>query len=135
MIHFEITDGPDLNTLSTYKFFQNQIFLGKSSGDLWIKDSHLLASHLMLEVVENELLIHPQKGVEFYLINGKRATNIRKLKAQDTIAIGQTTFKILSFEETKKESKKSVLEQKLNQLVEENSKRLVVIENLTKEMK
>lgn len=135
MIHFEITDGPDLNTLSVFKFFQNQIYLGKSSGDLWIKDSHLLASHVMLEVVENELLIHPQKGVEFYLINGKRSTNVRKLKVQDTVSIGQTTFKIYGFEETLKESKKSVLDRKLNQLIEENSKRLIVIENLTKEMK
>lgn len=135
MIHFEITDGPDLNTRSEFKFFQNQIYLGSSSGDLWIKDPHLFASHVMLEVIGTELLIHPQKNVEYFLINGKRATNIRKLKAQDEVQIGQTKFKVLSFEETSIETKADVLNKKLGKLIESNSAKLNVIEHLTQQTK
>lgn len=84
----------------------------------------------MLEVVENDLLIHPQQNVEAYLINGKRSTSVRKIKTGDMISIGQTQFKILSFNESFKLSKKELLSKKLNALVEENSSRLKVIESM-----
>lgn len=135
MIHFEVTESPDQNVLSSFKYFQNQIYVGRSTGDLWIGDNSLLVSHLMLEVIGKELLIHPQKGVEFFLINGKRASNIRKLKMNDKVSFGNTTIKILGFEETIRESKKDVLNAKLNKLIEENSSRLNVVEKLTKLMK
>lgn len=135
MIHFEIISGPDLNSQAPFKYHQNQIYLGRSSGDLWIKDSSLLPTHIMLEVIEKDLLIHPQKGVEFYLLNGKRSSSIRKLKINDTILIGKTTIKILGFQETIRESKKDILNNKLAKLIEEGSQRLNVVEKLTKLMK
>lgn len=135
MIQIEITQSPDLNVVSTFKYFQNQIYLGMSTGDLWIKDNELSASHVMLEVIGNELLIHPQRGVEFYLINGKRASVIRKLKPNDQVLIGKTTFKVLGFEDTVRDNKKTILNKKLSHLVDTNSPRLPVIESLTRKMK
>ena len=135
MINFEIIHGPDNNAKSPFKFFQNQIYLGRTTGDLWIDDKDLHASHVMLEVIGQELLIHPQKQVEFYLINGKRSSSVRKIKINDEITLGKTVLKILGFTETVRPSKKEILTNKLNQLVEENSPRLAVVENLTKLMK
>ena len=135
MIHFEVIESPDQNVLSSFKYFQNQIYLGRSTGDLWIADNTMLVSHAMMEVIGKELLIHPQKGVEFYLINGKRASNIRKLKMNDIISFGNTSIKILGFEETIRESKKDILNKKLNKLIEENSSRLNAVEKLSKLMK
>lgn len=135
MINFEIINSPDSNVISEFKYFQNQIYLGRTTGDLWIDDQDLLTSHIMLEVIEKDLLIHPQKSVEFYLLNGKRATAIRKLKPRDEITFGKTKLRVISFEETPKESKKEILNKKLNALMEENSPRLTVVESLTKLMK
>jgi hypothetical protein len=135
MIHFEVIESPDQNVISAFRYFQNQIYLGRSAGDLWITDNSLLPSHAMLEVIGKELLVHPQKGVEFFLINGKRSSNIRKLKANDKVSIGNTTIKILGFEETLRDTKKEILNSKLNKLIEENSSRLNVVEKLTKLMK
>lgn len=135
MIHFEVSESPDQNVISSFKYFQNQIYVGRTMGDLWINDNSLLTSHLMLEVIGKELLIHPQKGVDFFLINGKRSTNIRKLKPNDKVSIGNTTFKVIAFEETERSSKKELLNNKLNKLIEENSSRLNVVEKLTKLMK
>lgn len=135
MIQFEITTCPDSNVIAPFTFYQNQIYLGKSTGDLWINDNSLLASHAMLEVIEKDLLFHPQKGVEFYLLNGKRSSSIRKLKINDTITLGKTTIKIVNFQETQRDSKKVILNNKLNKLIEENSQRLTVVEKLTKLMK
>ncbi len=135
MINIEIQASPDSNALAPFKYFQNQIYLGRSSGDLWIDDPDLFPTHIMLEVIGNELLIHPQKDVEFFLINGKRASNIRKLKMNDQISIGKTVFKIIGYEETARVSKKNILNQKLAKLIEDNSPRLSVIERLTQLMK
>jgi hypothetical protein len=135
MIQIEIIQGPDQNTISPVKYFQNQIFIGRSSGDLQIDDPELNKLHLMLEVIGQDLILHPQKGVEFYLLNGKRSSVVRKIKTTDSITVGKTTFKVVSFEETIREKKKDILNRKLNQLIEDNSLRMPVIENLSKLMK
>jgi hypothetical protein len=130
MIHIEIISSPDSNILTQFQFFQNELYLGRNSGNLHIQDPVLLGSHVMVEVVEKDLIIHPQKGVEFYLIDGKRSSTIRKIKTGQIITIGTTTFKVVNFEETQNRTKKQILDEKLNQLVEENSPRLAIIEKL-----
>lgn len=135
MIHFEILKSPDENVLEQFHFYQNQIYIGRTHGDLWINDRELKTSHFMLEVIGSDLLFHPQKEVSYYLINGKRSTAIRKLKVNDQVTVGDSVIKILAFSETEKESKKQILNQKLNNLIETNSPRLSVIEALSKLMK
>lgn len=135
MIKLEIVKSPDSNVITQFTYFQNQIYLGRNSGDLWINDNELLPGHVMLEVIDSHLLIHPQKDVPFYLLNGKRSTTIRKIKVNDEVTIGHTIFKILAFTETVRPTKKELLDNKLGQLVEANSSRLPVIESLTKLMK
>jgi hypothetical protein len=135
MIHLEIISSPDSNILAQFQFFQNEVYLGRSSGNLHIHDPALLGSHVMVEVVEKDLIIHPQKGIDFYLIDGKRSSSIRKIKTGQIITIGTTTFKVLNFEETQNQTKKQILDEKLNQLIEGNSPRLAVIEKLANLMK
>lgn len=135
MIYFEILKSPDENVITPFKFFQNQIYIGKSDGDLWIQDPSLRTSHVMLEVIQKDLIIHPQKEVEFYLINGKRASTVRKLKVNDEITLGKTVIKILNFEESHKETKKEVLDKKLNELIQSGSPRLGLIDQISQKMK
>lgn len=135
MIQFEVVQSPDLNAKSVFKFYKNQVYLGKNSGDLHIHDLQLQSSHLILEVIGLELVVHPQKNVTSILINGKRATTVRKIKALDTIGIGNTLIKILSFEDTPLMSKKQVLDAKLNDLMNQNSPRIAIVEKITKSMK
>jgi hypothetical protein len=135
MIHLEIISSPDSNILTQFQFFQNEVYLGRNSGNLHIQDPALLGSQVMVEVVEKDLIIHPQKGVESYLIDGKRSSTIRKIKPGQVITIGTTNFKILGFEATQNQTKKQILDKKLNQLVEENSPRLAIIEQLANLMK
>ena len=132
MIKFSITESPDQEVLSTFEYFHNLIYIGRTSGNLTIQDNGLLRSHLMIEVVGDDLIVHPQKEVEFYLINGKRATTPRKVKINDLLKIGNTSIKLIAFDETPATSKKAILNQKLDQLIEENSHRLPVIEALSK---
>lgn len=135
MITFEITESPDNNVKRQFTFYKNQVYLGKSAGDLWINDPLLLSSNTLLEVIGQDLLIHPQRDVEFYLINGKRASVIRKLKRMDVVTIGNTSLRVLDFSNSEVQTKKEVLDRKLDKLIEQNSPRLTVIEEVTKLMK
>ena len=135
MIQFEIIKSPDSNIVSKSEFFQNMIYLGRTKGNIIISDPSLLDSHIMIEVVNKDLIIHPQKNVDFYLIDGKRSSSVRKIKTDQVITIGQTSFKVTSFEETLFKSKKNTLDEKLNALIEANSTRLAIIEELAKMMK
>lgn len=135
MIHFEIIESPDLNVLTSFKFFRNEIYIGRRAEDLSISDLSLKDLHILLEVPEDELLIHPQKDVTHYLINGKRSTSIRKLKVGDSVTFGTTTLKIIAYEHTYYPSKKEILDTKLEELVKKASPRLAVIEAITKQMK
>ena len=132
MIKFEILESPDQEVLSTFEYFHNLIYIGRTSGNLTIQDPTLLKSHLMLEVVGQDVIVHPQKSVEFYLINGKRATTPRKLRAGETVSFGNTKMKLIAFEETAAYSKKNILNEKLDQLIESGSQKLPVIEALSK---
>jgi len=135
MIQLEIIKSPDANIFGTFKFYLNEIHLGRTIGNLVIQDKELSDSHLMIEVVGQDLIVHPQKNVSHYLLNGKRTTVVRKIKAQDVITIGDTVIKLAAFEETTEKSKKNILDDKLAQLIEENSTKLTVIEKLSKMMK
>jgi pSer/pThr/pTyr-binding forkhead associated (FHA) protein len=132
MIKFQITESPDQEVVSTFEYFHNLIYIGRTLGNLTIHDPQLLRSHLLIEVVGTDVIVHPQKEVEHYLLNGKRATTPRKIKVGDVITFGKTALKVLAFEETPPSSKKNILNEKLNALIEAGSPKLPVIEALSK---
>lgn len=132
MIRFEITESPDQEVLNTFEYFHNMIYIGRTTGNLTVQDPALQRSHIFIEIVGTEVIVHPQKDVEFYLLNGKRATTPRKIRANDLVTFGKTTLKLLSFSETPAFSKKAVLNQKLDALIESGSQKLPVIEALSK---
>ena len=130
MIAFEITRSPDLNVVRSYTFYQNLLYLGRKRGNLCVNDPEIHESHLMIEVIGNILQVHPQSRVDHYLLNHKRATEIRKLKVGDTLTIGETELRIIRFEETLEESKKEFLNRKMEELITANSPKLDLIEEL-----
>lgn len=134
MIHFEVLESPNKNAISIFKYFKNQVYIGKDSGDLWLRDPTIPFQAIILEVLNSSLIIHPQKNLEYYLLNGKRASNVRKILKEDTITIGKTKIKIIDFNESKTESKKEILDEKLKSLLEEGSNRIPLIEEITKRM-
>lgn len=135
MIQFEITESPDQDVVGDYHLFKNEIYLGTLLTDIIIKDPEIRKSHAFIEVVENVLLFHPQKDVSFYLLNGKRAMTIRKLKAGDVIQIGKTKIKIIGFNFSANPSRKEILDNKLQQFMNQQDARLEVIEKLGQLMK
>src|SRR5690554_1657238 len=135
MIEMEILESPDRDVIGHYALSKNEIYLGQVLTDIQIKDPLLLNSHAFMEVLDDTLLFHPQKHAGHYQLNGKRALTIRKLKNGDVIQIGQTKFKIISFNYTHDPSRKEILDQKLASFIENQDPRLEVIEMLGQMMK
>jgi hypothetical protein len=135
MIEFEIIKSPDEDIIEKFKFYKNEIILGKKSRDLSIDDKSLRNHHLHLYVQKNDLYVLALEGVDFFLVNGKRSTGTKKIKINDQIHFGETTLSVLNFETTEKISKKEILTTKMNQFIEEDSLLLISIEKLTQLMK
>lgn len=135
MIQFEIVESPDQDVIGDYHLFKNEIYLGTVLTDIIIHDPEMRKSHAFMEVVNDVLLFHPQKDVSFYLLNGKRALTIRKLKASDIIQIGKTKIKIIGFSFSATHSRKEILDSKLQQFMNQQDARLTVIEKLGQLMK
>jgi hypothetical protein len=130
MITLEILGTPDPLVTGTFRFHQNQLTLGQRNCTLNVDDPQMPPGYLLIEVAEGSLVVHPPKDHPTYLLNGKRATSVRKLKPKDEITLGQTSLRILEFAQTETQGRKEILGQKLEELIRENSPRLAVIEAL-----
>lgn len=135
MIHIEVVSSPDNRVIYPFTFYKNQILIGKTQGDICINDPSLNKTHMMLEIVDEQLFLHPMKDTAYFLLNNKRSTTIKKIKTNDTFTIGNTLIKIINFSINPKISKKNILNLSLDRLIEENSPKLNLIENLSKLMK
>lgn len=135
MIELEILESPDRDVIGHYSFSKNEIYLGQVLTDIQIRDPLLHDSHAFIEVLDDKLLFHPQRDTGHYQLNGKRAITIRKLKNGDTIQIGATKLKIISYNYTHNPSRKEILDQKLADFIEQQDSRLEVIEMLGQMMK
>jgi len=132
MISFKIIQSNDYEIINqTYTFYQNLIYLGHSQGHFYIKDPLVIDNHLMLEVIDNDLYIHPHAKVEFFLVDGKRSTSIKKIKPNQIITIGSTQIEILKFNQTELLLRKEILDIKLKQMIDNQDPRLTVIEELS----
>lgn len=135
MIEFEIMESPDSDVIGHYLIHKNEIYLGQILTDINIKDPLLLGSHAFMEVLEDKFLFHPQKDIGHYLLNGKRALTIRKLKNYDIIQIGKTKIKIISYQYKYYPSRKEILDQRLASFIASQDPRLEIIEMLGQMMK
>ena len=96
MINLKITDSVDPEKIGNYTFHKNLIYIGnKYSCDIYIKDNSIISNHIFIEVIEQRLLVHLNKEIDFILINGKRTTGHKYVGVGETISIGKNTWYLL----------------------------------------
>lgn len=134
MIKIQCQETPDTNAIGIYEYGQNMIYLGRKNTDFILNDLSLPENAMFFEVIDTYFYIHPQKSLEYFLVNGKRCTGVKKVKREDTITIGQTKIKLLDFSLSVYASKKQVLDQKLGEIVQTNSPKLDMVRKLTETM-
>ncbi len=134
MIKIECLQTPDINALGIYEYGQNMIYLGRKDTDFTPQDFSLPENAMMIEVIEDQFYIHPQKSLEYFLINKKRCTGVKKIKRGDEITLGETIIKLIDFRFDQFETKKQILDSKLKTIIENNSSKLEAIRKLTEVM-
>lgn len=136
MITVEIVQCREPLKIGEYNFHKNQIYMGSNlSADFYINDHDLHSNHFFLEIVENKLLLHPHRSIDFYLIDGKRTTSMRYLKAGQKIAYKSVEFIIKSFSEIKTSSFRETLNNKTDELINNKSPLLKVITQIEEQLK
>ena len=126
MLEIHITTCTDPEYEGVWRFEKNQIYFGHPEGD--ISPVGMLPSNaFMLEVLPDFLQAHPGPIMEYWLLNGKRATKSRKLKVGDQVQVGEVTFKVTAAEYREVQSKKQILDARLKALVEQQSPLLELV--------
>ena len=134
MIKIQCLESPDNNAIGTYEYGQNMIYLGRKNTDFILNDLSLPENAMFFEIIENNFYIHPQKSLDYFLVNGKRCTGVKKIKREDTVTVGATKIKLIDFSVSIYSTKKQVLDQKLGEIVQTNSPKLEMVRKLTEVM-
>lgn len=110
MINLSIENARDSDRIGNYTFHKNLIYIGSNhDADIYGPTEHIKSNHVFLEVVEGQLLVHLGRSVEYILVNQKRTTSFKTLKAGDVIELGKFKVRLVSFSETENLNLKELL--------------------------
>lgn len=134
MIEICVTKADDEAYLGTWRIPKNQVYLGHPEGD--ISPSTLPQSFLFLiEVAEGVLQVQPHPALEYWHLNGKRATKARRIRPGDRVRVGDVEFHVVAAQEVPLQSKKQLLDARLKALVTQNDPILSLVELLNPKTK
>lgn len=134
MLEIHITSCSDPEYEGVWRFEKNQIYFGHPEGD--VSPQGMLPSNaFMLEVLPEFLQAHPGPILEYWLLNGKRATKPRKLKVGDQVQVGEIVFKITAGTYQEVQTKKQILDARLKELVAQQAPSLSLIQLLNAKSK
>ena len=135
MIELNITESEDYNRIGHYQFYKDEILIGKEiTSDIFLPKESLNPHHAILAISDKvltiEVLVYDDNIDSFIHVNGKRTTGIKRLKNSDTFKFGSTLIKVESFSKEVYEEKRIFLNNKVQQLQDENSPLLEVLQSL-----
>lgn len=134
MIELEIISSSDRDFLGFWKFHKNSIFLGFPQADICYP-AIKLSYAFMIEVLPDSMQVIPHPKLEFWLLNAKRSTQQRSVKKGDQIQIADLSLKILDGQFQDHRTKKSVLDERLKELVKKEDESLMLISLINKKVK
>lgn len=130
MIKIEVIHSNDTDLLGDFIFHKNLIYIGNTIGDLRVSSGKIFNQHLFIEIAENKLIAHPHKDLDFYLVDGKRTTNIKILKTNSIIDLGEVKFRIVEFQKGLYQTTKETINQQTDQLISLKHPILATIQKL-----
>lgn len=132
MLKISITNANDENRVGEYLFHKNLIYIGSNhDADIYAPLEKVEKNHIFLEVVDEALLVHPGRGIEYILVNTKRTVSFKKLKKGDQVQVGDLVFKIDDYQLIQNLSVKEHLKQKVETIKKDNPNQLKVLKSLS----
>lgn len=131
MIEVSIETSIDSEKIGKFSFNKNLIYIGKDQGcDLYINDSTLNHNHIFIEIIDSKLLCHLGRSTEFILVNGKRTTGHKSITIGDTLTIGNSLIKIISFVKTTSQTYKDLLNSETEKILESDKDLLTILKEI-----
>lgn len=134
MLKIKILNSPDSEILGERETFKNLISIGNQIGDLIIRDPDIVDYHLSFECNPDGLILHLNKDISHFHLNGKKTSGIISINNSDQIKIGATTFEIIDFSHTPKYSRKEQLETAIQKLIAQDAPVLEVLAKFEERM-
>ena len=98
MIHLEIIDSPDIDSIGKYKFETNQISLGQHrTNNLPIFDESIGQKVVRILIKDNKLFIYSKSEKVPIVVNNIKFQGSKNLNAGSQVFIGKTQIKIHDF--------------------------------------
>ena len=117
MIKLSIIDSKDSDRIGEFQIFKDLIYIGSNhDADIFLPQDEVVSNHIFLEIVDGSLLAHLGRDIDFILINGKRTTTFKRLKAHDSIKIGSAEMKILEFSDSQTSTIKEQINSRLSEI-------------------
>jgi hypothetical protein len=129
MIQFEILSSPDTDMVGEHLYYQDELQLGYSIGDVLIDDQKIRNHQFIFKVFKDDIFIVSQttSGTSF-LIDDKRVSGSIKIKTNQKILLGDTLIQIGNFLWNEEEKSSQKMMSNLKMLINENSPILNVID-------
>jgi hypothetical protein len=129
MIEIEVLNSTDKDQIGVVTFYKDILYVGNDfSCDLYIQDSKLEKSHLVIDISSNFIYLYLQSNVDFIHINNKRYNKSKKIEVNDEIKIGNTVLKIKKFQKDSYKNFKQFLNETTDDLIAQKSPLLNIIE-------
>ncbi len=119
MINLEFVSSPDQEIIGPRSYHKNMIYLGHKSGDILIQDPDIFDNHLIIEVNEHGIFLHPHPHIDHFHLNGKRTYGVIALKLGDQITIGKTCFILRQAEKSEIFYRKELLNKGLERVIQD----------------
>lgn len=135
MLVIEVLSCPDPEYQGIWTLHQNQVYLGYPEGDISPNTPGMLSYAYLIEVLPELIQGTPHPDIPYWHLNGKRATRPRKLKIGDVLTVLDVKLKIVRAEYIELVSRKTILDAKLQKLLETDSPLLPLIKVLKEKTK
>jgi len=133
MIELKITQSKDFDRIGEYYFGTDLIHIGTAvdTCHLYLPLEDITDPFINIEISENKLYAIPEQEGIYFHVNGKKTTGKKLIKVKDIISIGSTHFELISFAQEIYKTKKEFLNNKVQQLQDENSELISILQNLS----
>lgn len=134
MIEFEIINSYDYSIIGKHQSQKDKLVFGRSRNcDLIIADPSVSLAHISIDVEEKLTLTSLDDN--YFLYEGKKVRGELCPKLGETISIGNTSIKILSFTPTPNSDEQELFNSSYTKISNENPEVLQVLNDLELEIK
>ena len=135
MIQIAVKNCPDSEYEGEYFFDKNLVYVGSNhDADLYLPDEKLSRNHLLIEIVDGQLLAHLGKNAQAFKVEGKLATKFKFLSAGNVIEAGGSSFKIMVFAPTVRTTKREWLNKNTDELIRSGAPLLEAVKELQEDL-